>query len=251
MNRADRFAPKPVASSQRVTCMECAARCSTEWCALGDEEVRILNEFRVQNVYRPGQVIFFEGNPCLGLYCIESGVVAIRRTDAAGHMALVRLATAGHTLGYRTFFAGGHYHGTAEALTPARVCFVDRAAVQHLMRREPKLAYRFLQHLAQDLDRAEEDRLHASAMPLRARLAHLLLLLRDEFGTVDDKGRLRIDLPLSRQDMAAMLGARPETITRLVKSLEADGIVVFDGRTAWVDDLDDLLDEVAPYLEGT
>ena len=74
--------------------------------------------------------------------------------------------------------------------------------------------------MAKDLEATEEALLHASALPVRARLAHLLLVLKDRYGTVDDTGELQIQLPLSRQDMAAMIGTRAETIARAVRSLE-------------------------------
>jgi len=49
----------------------------------------------------------------------------------------------------------------------------------------------------------------------------LLLALKDRFATVNDEGDMTIELPLSRQDLAAMIGTRPETIARSIRALEA------------------------------
>ena len=66
--------------------------------------------------------------------------------------------------------------------------------------------------------------------------------MKDRFGRVEDNGDITIDLPLSRQDIAVMLGTRPETIARAVRSLEDNAIAKFTGRVVSVPDLDALLD---------
>lgn len=226
------------------SCFGCQMRVQSEWAALTDDEVGRLNEAKICNVYRPGQVIFYQGNPCLGVYCVESGTVAIRKTDASGNSVLTRLAHEGQTLGYRTYFSGGGYTASAEALTEARICFIDRAAVRKLLDLNPALGFRFLKRIADDLRDAEDARLSAATLPVRTRVAHLLLVLKDRCATVGDDGTLVIELPLARQDIAAMLGTRPETIARTTKALEQDGVAEFRGRHVLVQDLDLLLDEV-------
>jgi len=232
------------AKVQRLSCTTCDAREHSEWCSLPHEEVATLDRSKTCNLYKPGQVIFYQGNQCLGLYCIESGTVAIRRTDTAGNSMLVRLATRGHTLGYRTFFAGGEYSASAEALSECRICFVDRSTVERLMEDQPTLAVNFMHRMALELGESEEARLQTYTMPVRARFAQLLLSLKGRYGMVHDDGTLDIELPLARQDMASMLGTRPETIARVIRELEQDDVAHFDGRHARIPDLDALLDEV-------
>lgn len=229
---------------RRSSCHTCTSRGSSEWCGLDGAELNLLDQAKVCTTYQPGQQIFHQGHPCLGLYCIEAGTVALRKTDEHGHMVVTRLAHPGDTLGYRSFFAGGPYAASAEALTATRVCFVDRTALRDLLTRNPELAYAFLKHLARDLEAAETGQLHAASRSVRARVAHLLLMLRERFGEVDADGALTIQLPMSRQDMAAMLGTRPETVARTLRSLEEAGVAQFEGRTVVVPDLDLLLDEI-------
>lgn len=234
------------AARRPLSCFHCTSREQAEWCVLKDDDLQLLTRVKVANTYRPGQVIFYQGNPCLGLYCIESGTVALRKSDPSGASALLRMAHGGDTLGYRTFFAGGAYHASAEVLTEARVCFIDRAAVEGLLQHNPALGHRFIMRMADALAKAEDAQLQMLALPVRARLSHLLLVLKDRFATVDDEGIMRIELPLARQDMAAMIGARPETIARAIKALERDQVATFEQRTVVVPDLDALLNEIEP-----
>lgn len=229
-------------------CFNCQGRERSEWCSLGREDVSLLNEIKICNNYQPSQVIFYQGNPCLGIHCIEEGTVAIRRTNADGNSMIVRLTHAGQTLGYRSYFSGEPYAATAEVLSPARICFLDRMGVKRLLEHNPVLGHNFLRRLATDLRDAEESRLQASTLPVRARVAHLVLTLKDRFSTVDDEGQITIELPLSRQDIASMVGTRPETIARTIRALENDSVAHFSGRQVVVPDLDALLDELEPVV---
>jgi CRP-like cAMP-binding protein len=232
------------ASAFGINCFTCQMRERTEWCQLAGNDLRALNQAKVCNVYESGQIVFYQGNPCLGIFCVESGTVAVRKADNHGNSALVRLIHAGQTLGYRSYFGGSNYTAGAEALTRCQVCFIDREAVKKLLAGNPSVGLLFLKHSADDLEASEEARLHSATLTVRARVAHLLLALKDRFATVDDEGTLTIELPMSRRDMADIVGTRPETIARTIRSLETDDVAIFKGRRVTVRDLDALLDEL-------
>jgi CRP/FNR family transcriptional regulator len=243
-DKPDKPAPGAGDPKAPLSCLNCQQREHAEWCELEGEDLELLDAARVTNLYQPGQVLFYQGNPCLGIFCVESGELALRKTDESGHSVIVRLVHAGQTLGYRAFFAGDNYTATCEALTEAQVCFIDKEAVRQLIHRNPALGLQFLRTVSEDLREAEEGKLAAVSLPVRARFAHLLLTLKDRHGTMGDDGVLRIELPMSRQDIAALLGARPETVARTIRALEDDGVARFSGREVWVEDLDSLLDEI-------
>ena len=214
----------------------------TEWAAVDGKDREILDRAKTCNVYDPGQVVFYEGNACLGIHCVESGTLKLRKSSPNGEDVVVGLAEPGDVLGYLAYFSDGGHRVTAEAVTPCRICFVDRAVVKALLQRNPALGLAFLKRIAGDAERSEEERVQALSLPLRARTAHLLLVLKDRSATADDEGRLTIQLPLTRRDLAAMLGTRPESLSRLIRSFESEGIAQFGAREVVVPDLDALLD---------
>ncbi|MEO0813973.1 MAG: Crp/Fnr family transcriptional regulator, partial [Myxococcota bacterium] len=156
-----------------VSCLTCENRDNSEWCALEREELEELDRVKTTNVYQPGQTVFYQGNSCLGVFCVEAGTVALRKSDANGNSVIVRLVKAGETLGYRSFFSGGHYAASAEALTSARVCFIDRDAVSALLQQNPKIGYKFLSHMARDLEQSDNAQLNMATLDVRTRLCHL------------------------------------------------------------------------------
>ncbi len=227
-------------------CEPCHGRHHAEWNALDDAGLATLNRARQVREYGAGDTIFKQGSPCTGLFCVDSGDIALRKADDHGASAIVRMARAGQTIGYRALFSNGPYLATAEAITASQVCFVPAATVKELMERHVALTYRFLKRFADDLRDSEVQRLHAQSLSTRARLADYLLRLKDREGTVGDDGSIHLELPLSRTDLAALLGTRRESIARAIRALQDARVAQFDGRSVRIPDLDNLFDE----LEG-
>ncbi len=232
-----------------ASCFSCQWRSRSEWCVLNEDDVQTLNDAKSTSSYQTGQLVFNQGDPIDGVYCIVSGLVAIRKADEHGNSALVRLRNPGETIGYRDFFSGDTHTTSAEILEPTQLCYVDRRAVRSLLDRNPGLGLSFLKHLSEDLGRAEDTILQSAALTTRTRFAHLLLTLKDRYATVEDDGTMKMRLPLSRQDIADILGTRPETIARVIHVMEKDGVATFSGRTVVIPDLDPLLDEIEPADE--
>src|SRR3546814_5501827 len=70
----------------------------------------------------------------------------------------------------------------------------------------------------------------AAAMSNRDRLFQLLSRLLGHCGVSDSAGRVQAQLPLSREDLAGMLGVRQETLSRLLKRLKQEGVIDISGR---------------------
>lgn len=219
-------------------CHSCASRAYSAWNLLSEADLQFLSDHKKTRHYKAGQIIFFQDDPCYGVYCIESGLVALRKTDEQGRSVIVRLVHPGETVGYRTFFSGGNFTSSAESLAKCRVCFIEKSVLEYLLDRNKEVMRDFTRQLANELKRSEEDMLYRSTLPARARLAHLLLNLLAHADIELKRKDLEWELPLSRQDMAAILGIRPETIARTLHSFEEEGVAHFEGRKVKVPQLD-------------
>ena len=211
-------------------CFSCQNRRRTEWCVLAPDELEKFNLAKTGRQYAAGEFIYHEGDPCDGVYCLEDGIVALRKYAIDGNPTLVSLANPGRTLGYRSFLAGGLHVTGAEAVKPSRICFIGRNVVRDLIDSNPALGYQFLRRVAKDLGRATERYHRELTLSVRDRFIHLLLVLKNRHGTVNEQGELSLRLPLSRQDIAALVGTRPETLARTIRKLEDEGLARFDGR---------------------
>ena len=231
-------------STDLGNCFNCPNRERTEWCTLGDDELQRIVDANKIREFLPGEALYHQGDPCHGVYCIHSGMVGIRRVDIDGNSVLLGLAHAGDTLGYRALLTGNEHKISAEILKKGAVCFIDKRTVRGLIEQNPALGHRFLTRAIKDLEETEDKFLESVTLSVRARFAHLLLVLKDRYAKAAEGDKeLVLELPLSRQDMAAMIGVRPETMSRTIRQFEEDGIAEFSGRTVRVSDVSSLLDE--------
>jgi len=233
-------------SSDRISCFTCKTREITDWCVLPDDEVQMLENGRHMKVYGPGEMLFHEGDPCNGVYCIETGLVGIRKSDAEGNSVLLQLISPGDTVGYRAMLADEDFSASAEVLEPSRICRLDKGTVRSLLEKNPALGLRYLKKVSANLDEAEEKILHSATLSVRARFAHLLMVLLDRYGAATEDQQAVFELPLSRHDMASMIGTTPESMSRTIKKMESDNIALFDGRTVTIPSVDALVNEFEP-----
>jgi len=113
-----------------------------------------------------------------------------------------------------------------------------------LLLNNPTLGMRFLELTAQTLGGAEARLFQVAALSVRTRIIHILILLRDHYGKMADDGALFLDLPMSRRDLADMIGARPESVSRNMRELMNDGLISLAGRTVQIDRPELLVDEL-------
>ena len=235
---------QPWARTRNVSCFNCKNKEGTEWCVLEPKQLETLDRAKISKNYREGESIYRQGDPCLGIYCIESGNVSVRITNAQGGSKIVRFARAGQTLGYSDFFAGRGYRGDAVCLEPTSVCFIPNEPLKEALHHNPLLGLAFLNHAAVDLQEADSLSMNQALYPVKTQVAHLLLSLKDSYGTVSDDGAIELALPMTWQDVSELIGARPETVSRAVHVLMDDGVIDAAGRNVTIRDLDTLLDEI-------
>jgi len=221
-----------------------------ELSALSDNDVSQFNSKITCRRYKVGETLFMQDEPCKGLYFIEQGLIAVRKVDKDGRTAVVRLGFNGDTLGYRPMLAKERHRASADVIKAATVCFMDTKTMMEILHHNPELGIKFLERTAKALGDVEERFFEVAALNVRVRLVHLILLLSDRFGVVSDDGLLILELPLTRRDMASMIGAQPESVSRTIHDLQVEGLASFSGRYVHVAEYDLLADELHSGLNS-
>lgn len=221
-----------------TSCLDCENAGTSEWCCLKDPELRLIDSAKTTRHYSAGAVIYEQGGDCDGIHCLKSGLVGIRRLDESGNTTLLRLVYPGKTLGYRSFLRKALHDNSAEVLMPSTVCLVGRSTVRALLEKNPELGLRFLDHSLRELKDTEDRYLESITWKAKTRLLHVLLVLNERFGSETEDGEHRVELPVSRQDLAELVGTAPETMSRIIHRIQNEGLARFDGRTVHLLDLD-------------
>ncbi|MDE2182720.1 MAG: Crp/Fnr family transcriptional regulator [Alphaproteobacteria bacterium] len=232
------------AKPDKHRCAVCHVGRRSDWCDLDDTAGAMLERGRRRREYGSGTVVFAQGDSNSGVYCVSGGTVGIRRFDDAGNSVLLALAYPGDTIGYRSFLTGTEHKTSAEALGPTVICHIDRPTITGLLASTPALSRRFLERLIGELEHAHDAMFRQATLSNRGKLAHLLLILVRRHGRIHENGSQSIDLPVSRRDLASMIGARHETISRIISRLDTDGIAHFSGRQVTIPNVEALAAEI-------
>lgn len=212
-----------------LNCESCESRFNGIFCELEKADTKEFDKKKVTNHYKKGQVIFYEGNQPFGLYCVFSGKVKLYKTGVDGKPQILRIAGPGGVLGYRALCAEESYHATAEMLQGGEVCFLDRHVFFKLIEQNPSLGKKVISKLAQELRRAEELATSLAQRSARERMAELILTLQENYGRPNGEG-IEIELELSREEMAGMVGMAQETAIRLLSEFKGDGLIRLKDR---------------------
>ncbi|MBF0206465.1 MAG: Crp/Fnr family transcriptional regulator [Oligoflexia bacterium] len=224
-------------------CEGCPAFSFSIFCDPELKKLLDVGDHRVVNVYKRGQTLFVQGNPPYGLYCLSSGKIKVSNVGPDGRESIVRIAVAGDILGHRSMFTGQYYMGTATAIEDSVVCFIDKKFVEKLMADDPRIAHNIISKMGRDLGRAEKMVASFSQKNVPERLAELLLNLRMAYGVQDgSSGKWRLDIKLTREEMASMIGTASETLIRFLSEFKEDGLIEQQGKVIYITDLSGLME---------
>ena len=198
--------------------------------------VETLGRSLTRRDYHAGEVVFEQGSPAAGVHCVSRGIIALRTVDRAGQSTLLELAHPGELVGLRAHLGKRPHRTEARALVASRVCTVWARDADRVVGGSPLVQGRLLARCIDALDAAQERIVAATTGSGRAHLVRLLLRLLAGHEALEG-GAIKARLPLSRRDMAAMLGVQPETMSRLFRRLQEDSLLTISGRHVTVPSL--------------
>ena len=210
---------------------------------LAENEVSFLSQRSVMRQYQAGEQIFGEGEPCQGLYVVETGRIKIFKTSTGGREQVLSIDGPGSSVAELPVFDGGSYPASAAAVTDSVMVFVSRQDFQSLCMEYPSVALRVLKVVGSRLRRLVGIIEELSFTTVKHRLAALLLNMAKESGQKSGKS-VEFTLPATNQDLAAMIGTVRELVSRNLSRLQAEGIVSIDGRTVTIPDISKLEEEL-------
>lgn len=210
------------------SCENCGARVTSTFATLTVLETEELSQTKSCSPLERGATVFEEGQYPRGLYCIHHGHLKLVRFGPDGREQIIRFAGAGDTIGYAAMITGGPYTISAIAVEPTSVCFVPSDLIHRYIRENTHLALRIMQLMSHELQDTERRVVELAQKSVRERVAEALLVLKETFGTEDDGETL--NMPLTREEIADVVGTAPESLIRMLSELKADDVIETHGR---------------------
>lgn len=181
-----------------------------------------------------GEVIFSEGSNPKGLYCIRAGKVKLTQMGTDGKSQIVEMLKNGDIMGHRAIFGNDVYNKNAIALEDSTICFFPKDLFYNLVETDGKLILRIAHLLATELKEAEKRITSSAQQSVMVRVSESLLILRKKYGLDTISGKLNIQI--TREDLANMAGTTRETATRSLYKLQELGMIRLSGKSIIITD---------------
>lgn len=225
--------PSPVETLKRVPL----------FAGLSERELAFLAGRAVPLHAKAGEVLFSEGEPCKGLYVIESGAVKIFKTSASGREQVLTIEGPGQSIAELPVFDGGNYPASTAAVEDATLLFVGKRDFQALCLQHPEIALKVLKVVGVRLRRLVDIIEELSFTTVRHRLAALLLRLAKRKGVRTGRG-IEFTITASNQELASQIGTVRELVSRNLSRFQAEGVIKLEGKTVTVPNMAALEAEV-------
>jgi len=192
--------------------------------ALSESEIQGLAQRAVEKRFAAGEVVFWEGEACAGIFLIVQGSVKIFRTSPGGREVMLAIETAPATVAELPLFDDGPYPASVRVVEPVVALFLNKNDFRQVCRQYPDVALKVLAVVGRRLRHLVGLVESMTFGSVTQRLARLLL------DAAQGAGAQTFDLPVTHQELASRLGTVREVVSRNLARFRAEGLIRIQGR---------------------
>lgn len=204
--------------------------------------------FKLEHVFREkgfqrrilaNEMIFMENDREDCLFYIGEGLVKLYMISPEGKEKTLYLLTSGQCFGEMAVFDELDYCVNAQALSDAVIFSMTFKDIKDILATEPDVALELLRIMADKMRLSTQQIKDMSFYDISGRLASQIHIFSHQFGVKTERGIL-IQLPLTHQELANLLGASRVTVTKTLNQFVEEGIIEMINRKICIIDMDQL-----------
>lgn len=195
------------------------------------EELEQLAGAMRRRSYRRGEVVFHHGDSGNTLHLVCSGHLKVVLPSESGDEAVLKIVGPGEIFGEMALLDGSPRSATVVALEVVETATLSRADFRALLRRSPEAVDGLMAALARMIRGLNDEVGNLMFLDHPGRLARKLLELAEAHGQQASGQTITIELPLTQDDLAAMIGTSRQTVNKLLGVYESQRAVVRGGRS--------------------
>jgi len=197
---------------------------------LSDEELKELEPYLAATTYKKKDAIFSEGDAPEWFYIVSTGKVKVTRISHDGKELILEIISPHDIFGGVAVLRNFPYPANAVAMEDSEILKISRKNLMRLVDRFPNLMFCIALQLGDRMKSSHDTLKNIALERVEARIAALLLKLANKVGVETDEG-LMIDMRLTKQDVADMVGTTVETSIRTFSKFKKQGLVMdADGK---------------------
>ncbi|MCF8094085.1 MAG: Crp/Fnr family transcriptional regulator [Desulfobacteraceae bacterium] len=192
---------------------------------LPETDINALLSIAIEKPVSTGELIFSEGDSGDGFYVTIEGLIKVYKLSTEGKEQILHMFGPGEPFGEVPVFSGEAFPASAEGIKKSRILFFPRRAFRDLIAQNPSVAMNMLAVLSRRLRNFTVQVENLSLKEVPARLAGYFLLQSEEQNSEDT-----ITLNISKGHLASFLGTIPETLSRMLRKMNEQGLIEVESR---------------------
>ncbi len=215
------------------TCKNCTC-ITTPFRFLNPEELAFINRNRVEIKFRKGENLCKQGTSASHVIYLRSGLIKIISEGNRGPLVL-SIETGGYFLGLQVLFKPQKLPFSAVASEDTLACLWDINAFRELTERNAGFAAGMLKYVTDDIIRSYQQIASLGQKQVHGRLSDLLLCLSKHIYKSS-----KFTTSLARKDMAEITNMSPESLSRVLKYMKANKLLIVNGKSFELIDIETL-----------
>ena len=216
-------------------CLKCTFREQRLFCNLPRQALLKLQTIKATSVYPKGTMLCLEGQPARGVYVLCTGKAKLSTTSSDGKTIILRIAEPGEVLGLTAAVANMPYEATVETLEQTQANFISLSDFTRFLQEYPEVGMKVAHQLTHNCRCAySEIRSLGLSNSVPEKIAKLLLAWAEHpLKPASGKQELGIALrvTLTQEEIAQMVGASRETVSRTLSDFRSRGWLRIKGAT--------------------
>lgn len=208
---------------------------------LNASDMEEVKPYLIPAKFRKKEVIFSEGDPSDWLYVVIKGKVKITKLSQSGREIILEIISPMDFFGGVAVMRGFPYPANAVAMDDAELLKISRSNLMRILDRFPNLMYCMAMNIGDRIKGSHEALKNIAVEKVESRIASMLIKLADKAGSEPlGDGSVTIDMKLTKQDIAEMVGTTVETSIRTMSKFKKLGIVSEKGGKITIKDINKL-----------
>jgi len=196
-----------------------------------EETVTHCEHYFTQKLFPKRARIFDQGDPARMVYIVKSGAIKLVHLTEDAKEVIITVLGAGDLFGEEVVFGSALHRTTvAVCIEPSLVCMARAENVYAMLSSNPILALNVAKYLMEQRDDALAAIEDVAYLKVPDRIVRLLERLAAEHGVPVAGGKI-VDVRLTHEEIASLVGSTRETVTAQLSALARSGRIRFDGKS--------------------
>ncbi len=184
-------------------------------------QAEVISGAVIKRRFKRGEALVEQGKKSNALFILLTGRARVMTSDSRGREVILATLAQGDYLGEMSIIDNEPHSATVRAEVQTDVLMLGRAEFARCLTENASMSLVVMRGLVKRLRHADRKIESLALLDVYGRVAHALL----DFAVPDAQGQLLIKDKISRQDLAKMVGASREMVSRVMKDLEERGFI--------------------------